>query len=56
MLTEPLFHPAYGLTDAFRLRVVAYSYLHGAVAAAAVFNVARCSIYRWRDAYKGDAL
>lgn len=44
------FHPAYGLPDSFRAAAVRAAQEHGAAAAAAAFNVARATIYRWRAA------
>jgi transposase-like protein len=42
------YHPAYGLPDEFRSRVVEYSYETSVHEAAKAFNLAVSTIYRWR--------
>ena len=43
-------HPAYGLTDEFRLRVLAYANATSVAKAAAHFNIHHSSIYNWLKA------
>jgi hypothetical protein len=43
-----VYHPAYGLPDDIRCRVLADSENHGIYAAATMNNLARSTVYRWR--------
>ena len=47
-MTDKPIHPAYGLTDEFRLRVLRDAALVGVKAAAALHKVSAASIYIWR--------
>jgi hypothetical protein len=49
------FHPAYGLPNITRVRAVNIAETAGVEAAAAQFNVAMSTIYRWRNAYATSA-
>jgi hypothetical protein len=53
-LTSP-YHPAYGLPDDTRERAVRLAESVGIEAAAAEFNVAKSTIYRWRSDYATSA-
>ena len=44
----PLSHPAYGLSDEFRYKILNHAEQVGVSQAAREFNVARRSIYRWK--------
>ena len=48
-MKEP--HPAYGLTEEFRLQVLATAVLIGVRAAAVKHAVSQTSIYNWRRWY-----
>lgn len=46
------YHPSYGYTDEFRLRVVEHSWAVSPADAARTFNVSLSSVYYWRAHYK----
>jgi transposase-like protein len=48
MMTAKPIHPAYGLTDEFRLRVLRDAAFLGVKAAAALHEVSPAAIYIWR--------
>jgi transposase-like protein len=46
-MTNSPYHPAYGLPDDFRQAVIRAAKQDGAKAAAAAFNVAASTVYKW---------
>ena len=46
-----VFHPQYGLGDAYRLRVLMHSVAHGVAQAAKAHNVSTAAVYSWRKQY-----
>ncbi len=46
-MTDSPYHPAYGLPDDFRQAVVRMAEQDGPKAAAAAFNVALSTVYKW---------
>lgn len=50
------FHPAYGLSDEYRLRVLAYAEKTSVREAATTYNLSNQVIYNWRKAAKEHGL
>lgn len=50
------FHPAYGLSDEYRLRVLAYAEKTSVRDAATAYNLSGQAIYNWRKAAKERGL
>lgn len=48
------YHPAYGLTDDKRAAVLRDAEIHGVAKAAALHNVAPCTVYKWRADLKQE--
>ena len=48
------YHPAYGLTDDYRLEALRHAEIHGVAAAATRYRVSQSTIYKWAAALRKD--